>query len=210
MPYSTPVSIVLTLVFAVAGLGYLAFAVRSASGASRASDVLHLLMSIAMLSMPWAWGMKFMPPGLQLIVFGLGTAFFTVLLLGRGRFAGLGHHAHGGAQAWMLGYHVAMMAAMVVMAGTMLAVGSSGDGATASMPGMNMGAGSSSTASSSGSMGAWSATLSAFAVIFLIGTAWSLFRLLRARRAPHPVWAGADAALLLLMSGGMALACAAA
>lgn len=196
MSYSPQVSVLLTVAFTVTGLGYAGFALRSGgSPVARVGDLLHLLMSAAMLAMPWPWGMQVAPPMVQMLVFGLGAVFFSILLVAGKRVAG---HGHEGGRV-VLGYHVVMMAAMVVMA---LLMQGGGSGAMASMPGMDMG-------SSIGGL-TMSPALTAVSwllvAVFVAAAVWMFVRLVSAGRSAHPVLARAEDALLLMMSAGMALA----
>ena len=56
------------------------------------------------------------------IVFAVATLFYLVLTLGSGRYGSHGHHGPGGSGRLVLGYHVVMMAAMVVMGVMMLPI----------------------------------------------------------------------------------------
>ena len=197
MPYSPVVAVILTVLFSVTGIGYLVRAIRDGGGAiGRTSDILHIVMSIAMLAMPWAWGMTFLPPPLQMFLFGLATLFFVGLLF-VGPSAGEATDHHSGCAS--LVYHVVMMGSMIVMAVMMSGMSS---GSAMSMPGMDMGSGSGMDMSGSS---AWTSVVSViFVVIFAVGAIWQLIRLFR----PAHVHVGArtNAALLLAMSAGMAVA----
>ncbi|NQX25638.1 DUF5134 domain-containing protein [Curtobacterium sp. VKM Ac-2852] len=201
MSNSLPLSVLLTVLFTVTALGYLGFSFRpSSTGVSRVSDVFHVLMSVAMLAMPWSLGMTLAPPTLQIIVFALATVFYLVLTLGSGRYGSHEHHGPGGSGRLVLGYHVVMMAAMVVMGVMMLPVAG---GASMSMPEMDMtGRGHSVHASWSG----WTPIAWILVVVFAVATVWLLVRLIAsARIRQHPL-ARLDGVLLLVMSAGMALA----
>lgn len=202
MSYSTPTSVVLTVVFAITAAGYLLFALRGRTNAvSRISDVLHLLMSIAMLAIPWGWGSVVAPPVAQIVVFSLATAFYLVLLVGGDRVGAHEHHGPGGSARLVVGYHVVMMAAMVVMGAMMTGMHPA---AGSSMPGMSMGG--SGGRMSGGMAPGWSAVSWLLAVVFAVATLWLIVRLVGALRARAGRLAVADAALLTLMSAGMALA----
>jgi hypothetical protein len=200
-------SILISAVFALTGAGYLVRAVLGgASGIGRVSDLLHVLMSVAMLSMPWGWGMVF-PTTLQEIVFGLATAFYVVLAIsgpsGLGDAAPTAHAHHAGRGS--LVFHAVMMAAMVLMA---VQMSGSMTGASMSMPGMVMGSGAGGGVDTSGT--AWTVLGWALAVFFGLAALRYLVALVRPVRAGERVLgAGAvrtNAALLLLMSAGMAVA----
>ena len=201
MSHSLPLSVFLTVLFTVTALGYLGFAFRpSSTGVSRVSDVFHVLMSVAMLAMPWSWGMTLAPPTLQIIVFALATVFYLVLTLGSGRYGSHEHHGPGGSGPLVLGYHVVMMAAKVVMGVMMLPMAG---GVSMSMPEMDIaGSGHGSHVSWSG----WTPISWVLVALFAAATVWLLVRLIAsARIRQHPL-ARLDGVLLLLMSAGMALA----
>lgn len=201
MSHSLPLSVLLTVLFTVTALGYLGFAFRPGStGISRASDVFHVLMSVAMLAMPWSWGMTLAPPTLQIIVFAVATLFYVVLTLGHGQYGGHAHHGPGGSGRLVLGYHVVMMAAMVVMGVMMLPMAG---GAAMSMPEMDMGSGGHSM---HGSWSGWVPISWALVVVFSVATVWLLARLIASARVRQHPLARLDGVLLLLMSAGMALA----
>jgi hypothetical protein len=198
--YSQPVSVILTVLFSVTALGYLGFAFRpGGSGVTRVSDVLHVLMSVVMLAMPWPWGTALAPPTLQIIVFGLGTLFYLVLALGGARFGGHAHHGPGGSGRLVVAHHVVMMAAMVVMGVMMLPMAA---GSSMSMPGMEMSGSGSGTAMS----GDWTVVSWVLVVLFAAATAWTLVRVVATARVRQHPFARVDGVLLLLMSAGMALA----
>ncbi|KQR32720.1 MULTISPECIES: DUF5134 domain-containing protein [Curtobacterium] len=201
MSHSLPLSVLLTVLFAVTAVGYLGFAFRpGSSGVARVSDVFHVLMSVAMLAMPWAWGMTLAPPTLQILVFGLATSFYLVLTLGSSRYGSHEHHGPGGSGRLVLGYHVVMMAAMTLMGVMMLPMAG---GASMSMPEMDMtGSGHSMHTSWSG----WTPVSWVLVVVFAIATVWMLVRLIASARVRQHPLARLDGVLLLLMSAGMALA----
>lgn len=111
--FSPMLSLVFTAVFlatAVYSLVRLAElgAIGDRSG-SRAAELTHLVMSLAMIAMAWAWtGGPTSPSGvLQIVVFGAATVWFALRALTPG---------HPRAVA---GYHVVMNAAMVWMVAAM-------------------------------------------------------------------------------------------
>jgi hypothetical protein len=124
---SQTLMIVFTIMFAVTGLYSLVRFATLVSGAAvdgdRVAELAHLLMSLAMIAMAWAYSGG---PGtasgiLQIVVFGLlGLWFLT-------RIAGHGHgYGHGHSEA---GYHFVMAAAMVWMVAAMpVLMGGSGMG----------------------------------------------------------------------------------
>lgn len=201
MSHSLPLSVLLTVLFTVTAIGYLGFAFRPGStGVSRVSDVFHVLMSIAMLAMPWSWGMTLAPPTLQIIVFAVATLFYLVLTLGSGRYGSHEHHGPGGSGRTVLAYHVVMMAAMIVMGVMMLPMAG---GAPMSMPEMDMGFGGHSMHAS---WPGWTPISWVLVALFAAATVWLLVRLIASARVRQPPLARLDGMLLLLMSAGMALA----
>lgn len=200
MSHSLPLSVLLTVVFAVTAVGYLGFTVRSGStGVSWLSDVFHVLMSVAMLAMPWSWGTTLAPPVLQVVVFAAATLFYLVLTLGHGRYGGHAHHGPGGSGRLVVAYHVVMMAAMIVMGVMMLPMAG---GTAMSMPDMDMtGGGGSMHAAWAG----WTPIRWVLVVVFAAATVWLLARLTASARVRQHPLARLDGVLLLLMSAGMAL-----
>ncbi|MCP1503139.1 putative membrane protein [Curtobacterium herbarum] len=200
MSHSLPLSVLLTVVFTATAVGYLGFTVRPGStGVSRLSDVFHVLMSVAMLAMPWSWGMTLAPPVLQVIVFAAATLFYLVLTLGHGPYGGHEHHGPGGSGRLVVAYHVVMMAAMIVMGVMMLPMAS---GTAMSMPGMDM------TGGSGGLHAAWAGWTPirwVLVVVFAAATVWLLVRVTASTRVRQHPLARLDGVLLLLMSAGMAL-----
>jgi len=198
--HSLPLSVLLTVVFTATAVGYLGFTFRPGStGVSRLSDVFHVLMSVAMLAMPWSWGMTLAPPALQVIVFAAATLFYLVLTLGHGRYGGHEHHGPGGSGRLVVAYHVVMMAAMIVMGVMMLPMAG---GAAMSMPDMDMtGGGGSLHAAWAG----WTPIRWVLVVVFAAATVWLLVRVTASTRVRQHPLARLDGVLLLLMSAGMAL-----
>lgn len=204
MSYSTPVAVLLTVLFACTAVGYLLLAVRHrADRAAGLGDLLHVMMSVAMLAMPWSWGSQVAPPMVQIIVFSLATIYFVVLLVGSDRVTG--HLCHGGGlqRRRLLGYHVVMMAAMVVM-GLMMRDMDSSSGSDHAMPGMSMGS-SSMSGMSMGMATGWVVTSWVLVAVFAGGTWMLAARWARSaqRRTAAPT---VEASLLVLMSAGMAVA----
>jgi len=74
----------------------------AAPGQDRAVELAHLLMSLAMIGMVWAWGG---PTAwwLQIVVFGLLTVLFVSRAVVAGGLASWGYHALAvGAMTWMV------------------------------------------------------------------------------------------------------------
>jgi hypothetical protein len=136
--FSSSLSWIFTIVFALTGIYSLVRLAELASGSdrsgSRGVELSHLVMSIAMIAMAWALtGGPDTPGGvLQLVVFGL----FTVWFLARLAMPAPGSTRIGD------GYHLVMNAAMVWMVAAMPEImgmttgGSAADGGMAGMPGM--------------------------------------------------------------------------
>jgi hypothetical protein len=198
------IALVISVLFAVTGVGYLVRAVVGGSdGVGRVSDLLHVLMSVAMLSMPWGWGMVF-PTTLQELVFGLATLFYVVLAV-RPTGSVDGHTSHHAGRGSLV-FHALMMAAMVLMAVQMS--GSMSAGASMSMPGMDMSSGSGSGVDTSGA--AW--TVLGWVLVVFFATAALRYLMVLVRpigRGVRSIGVGGvrvNAALLLLMSVGTAIA----
>jgi hypothetical protein len=210
---NTPLRWVLFTVFAATAVYYLIKAVTPAPVADRVSCGWHAVMSVAMVSMLWTWGMS-TPPVLGILVFSAAALWFVFLALFGTPTAGVGaHRIH--RSAW---YHVAMMASMVWMSVSMSmsdtmtggVIHSDAAGASmagmAEMPGMDMSAASLPAAGPP----SWIAYISlGSAVLYLVATAWFVSALVRsftqspAAGAAHQgnlIGCGASA----LMAAGMA------
>jgi hypothetical protein len=205
--YPTALAIAVTVLSAVSGIGFLALLVRPRDGGpdggqDRIAAGLHVLMAYAMIAMPWSWGALAAPPLAQIIVFGLATAYFVVLLLlprpagdvpSGGRLPrDRSPHAHGvRVDPLLAAYHAVMMAAMVAMAAMMLDMPTSGAGHDAGsmngmpgmsdMPGMSGGSAGDATGTSAASgtdtLIAWTAI-----VLLALGAVWMLVRIIRTQR----------------------------
>jgi hypothetical protein len=101
---STPLAVVVTILFSAAALFSVARLAKSRSPVTRANYGLHLLMSLAMIAM--AWRDTIAAPAVQTAVFGGGTLWFVVRALIR-------RHARRGPALDL--YHAVMMAVMTVM-----------------------------------------------------------------------------------------------
>ena len=160
-------------------------------GDSRAAELTHLVMSLAMIAMAWAWtGGPTSPSGvLQIVVFGAATVWFALRALTPG---------HPRAVA---GYHVVMNAAMVWMVAAMpqiMGMTMSGD----SEGGHHHGGSASGAGSVAIATPPWVAAVTWLFAALLLGTAvlWAL----RVRRPAAPadgVGQGPDEA-----PGGVAVA----
>lgn len=137
MSYSPTVAVLLTALFGVTGIAGIYRSVLALDGIDRASNIVHLVMSFAMLSMPWSWGLTIFPAGWQIAVFSVATAFYVAVLVIRPQaVAGstAGHHS----RPSLLAYHAAMMSSMVLMGIVMLDTdGMSGMAGTTRLKGTN-------------------------------------------------------------------------
>jgi hypothetical protein len=211
--YPLPLAIVLTIVFSLSTIGFAALLfARRASLLDRVIAAVHVLMSIAMLAMPWSWGMRVSPPLAQVIVFSAVTALFLALLVAPELRATIGdaqrhtHAEHLG--PLLISYHALMGAAMVVMGAAMLMGTTRHSGfAMESMPGMQMSGGGAMSSASSASAGMPAGTMQiaywVLAVLFAAGAVWTFARSVRARRQGL---SPTSDILLSTMSAGMALA----
>jgi hypothetical protein len=112
-------------VFSLLGLWFTGRVVTGRDVPDRVSNLLHLLMSGAMLAMPWSWGLPALP---QVVVFSAGAFWYAGAALFRPSSdarLGLGHGAHGRVAG--LWYHAGMMLAMVWMAVAMIPATASAD-----------------------------------------------------------------------------------
>jgi hypothetical protein len=129
--------VVFTIVFAVTGLYSLVRFAALVSGASadgdRVAELAHLLMSIAMIAMTWAYsgGPDTASGVVQIVVFGLIGVWFLIRFARPGRCRGYGHGRRESAyHLVMAGAMVWMVAAMpVLMSGVGMASMSAGGGA---------------------------------------------------------------------------------
>ncbi|MGD9515342.1 DUF5134 domain-containing protein [Mycolicibacterium sp.] len=154
-------------------------------------DALHLLMSVGMVAMCWLWWSA-IPATAQIVVFGLATVWFAVLLvlqLARR----LPRAALGGHSPWHQAAHAIMMLAMVWMTLSMTTGETAGDHSHHHGRGLPMWAALSGVA--------LTAALLAAGVIFLV----ELIVCLRGRTT----WLGhtGDVAAGTAMSLGMAAMC---
>lgn len=149
MSYSPAMSVLLTVLFTLTGLAGIYRSIFALDPIDRTSNIVHLVMSFAMLSMPWSWGLQIFPAGWQIVVFSVAAAFYLILLIIRPHaVAGpaAGHHS----RPSLLGYHALMMGSMVVMGVMMRDMGGMSDASDRNpMKGMD---GMTKTAGNSGGM----------------------------------------------------------
>lgn len=220
---STALSAVFTLVFAATAVYSLVRLSRLLAGegapGDRLVEVFHLVMSLAMVAMTWAWtGGPATPSGvLQIVVFGGFTMWFAHRAVTRatahGHVANGYHVAMGAAMTWMV-------AAMPVIMGMPAGMGSDeghaghhGSGDASAMAGMDP----STAAPAPG----WTVAVSVvLAVVLVVAAGWWAVRAVRAddplpeddlvsgggiaTLAPVRPTVRADAGCHLLMSLGMA------
>lgn len=111
---------VATILFGALGVWYAGRVVAGRDVPDRISNLLHLLMSGAMVAMPWPWAVPALP---QVVVFSAGAFWYVGLALFRpagGARTGLAH-----SRLPELWYHAGMMLAMVWMAVAMIPVAAS-------------------------------------------------------------------------------------
>ncbi|UAJ81732.1 DUF5134 domain-containing protein (plasmid) [Leifsonia sp. ZF2019] len=194
--------------FTVTGAVALVALVRSRSRADRGSYLAHVLMSLSMAIMPWAWSTA-VPPLLQIVVFTVAAVWYAGLAVFRPRVhAGPetgGHHSG----PLLLSYHAAMMAAMVWMSALMtLMMGGSTSG-----PGMHMHGGDMAGMASGASMTdlwqqpVWAVVITlAFVLLFAVATVWFLVELTSApgsSRGTEPLSPIVQTLLNFVMAIGM-------
>lgn len=167
-------------------------------------DLLHLIMSVAMVAMAWPWGATLPTTG-PMVFFLLAAVWFVAV-----GFTGVGHRV-------VNGYHALMMLAMAWMYAVMNGNLLPGQGGTAhgahdmksphtSMPGMDMSGMDAS--SSGGGYPAWIAAINWLCTIgFAIAALWWLYRCFAVRKAePTQPWHRfLGAARQAMMAAGMAI-----
>ncbi|MGN6443910.1 DUF5134 domain-containing protein [Amnibacterium sp.] len=197
---------VASVLFALLALWYAGRVVVARDAPDRVSNLVHLLMSAAMVAMPWPWAAPALP---QVVVFSAGAFWYVGVALFRPAAdaqLGVGHGAHGGVAG--LWYHAGMLLAMVWMAVAMIPSAPGGTAAMGSMTGMT--AMTAMTAAPAAAMTGWAPW--ALAVSIALGTAFGgaavvlLVLLVReAAGVAHRV-AVADLAASAAMAAGMSYA----
>lgn len=203
----------LTVCFATVGVVWLVALTGAQRRIDRGSFFAHVLMSASMAIMPWAWSMA-VPALLQIVVFTVAALWYAGLLVLRHAGAHTGHHDG----PVFLGYHAAMMTAMVWMSALMalMAGGDPAGPASAhahgmSMPGMNMPGMPTTTPGLDAATGLWQQPLwaivitLAFVAMFLVAAVCMLVALVRGRSpaAPGPLSPVTQTLLNLVMAIGM-------
>lgn len=186
---STALSVVFTLVFVATGVYSLVRLARllagGGDGGDRLVELFHLVMSLGMIAMAWAWtgGPTTTGGVLQIVVFGVFTVWFThrtaIRATAHGRLANGYHLVTGAAMTWM----VAAMPLMMGMSGGVQASGGhaghhgSGDDMPA-MAGMNQSAAATSAP-------AWVVVVSVvFVAVLVVAAGWWAVRAVRADDPP--------------------------
>lgn len=194
----TPVAVVLTAVFLATGLvGALAL-VRGARarslgpcGDTRATELLHLLMSVAMIAMAWGWtgGPDTVDGAVQVVVFGVFAAVLGALALvpnrREARRARLSHGLAAAAMVWMV---AAMPLLMHVDATPGTAAPAPAHGGHAAMS-MAPGAPMLDTPTTAGWASATSMAIAA--VLAVVGVAW-VVRAVQLGSPAHRAWSDAQ------------------
>jgi hypothetical protein len=209
--FASSLSWLFTVVFAFTGLYALVRLAELSSttdrSGSRIVELSHLLMSVAMIAMSWAWSVG--PTSgsgiVQIVVFGFFTIFFLARLT----------PASTGDERFHVGYHVVMNAAMVfmvaampqIMGADMSAHGGSGgshhggdDGMAgmAGMPGMGGTGGADGTVSTATPLWATAATWLFVVLLFAAAFLWVV-------HVARPAAAGHDAAVPASDGGAVAV-----
>jgi hypothetical protein len=183
-------------VFSALGVWFAGRVVTGRDVPDRVSNLLHLLMSGAMVAMPWSWAVPALP---QVVVFSAGAFWYAGIALFRPAAdagLGLGHGAHG--QVAGLWYHAGMMLAMVWMAVAMIPATASADGGMAGMAHASTG-GAAITGDAP-----WALALSiALGALFAIGTVWLAGLLIREAAGRAHRLEVADLTASTLMAAGM-------
>lgn len=216
MSYSPAIAVLLTVLFTLTGAAGIYRSIFAMDAIDRVSNFIHLMMSVAMLSMPWSWGLKVFPAVEQIVVFSLAAALYLALLIIRPQaVAGptAGHHS----KPTLLAYHAAMMGSMIVMGVMMLDMGgmSDMDGVSGGNSDMKVLGGMThpSTHSSGMSMhlSTWETVLSIMlGGGFVIATLWFLVDLARGLRTSQQRTSDRrrtfDTSVSVLMAAGMSVA----
>ena len=200
---------VFTVCFGATGVVSLVALVRSRTWTDRGSYFAHVLMSVSMAVMPWAWSMA-IPALLQIVVFTAAALWYVGLAVLRPQThagpEGPGHHHRTGYRV----YHGAMMAAMVwmsVLMTLMMGGGTSGDHMH-DMGGMDRGGAGTAVMTGLWAQPVWAVIVTvAFVAMFVAAAVWFLVDLVRAPEGPTPtapLSPIAQTLLNLVMAIGMA------
>lgn len=194
---------VAAIVFGTLGIWFAGRVVTGRDVPDRVSNLLHLLMSGTMVTVPWSWGAPALP---QVVVFSTGAFWYVGAALFRpssDALLGAWHGAHGRVAG--LWYHSAMMLAMVWMAVAMipataaLTVDMNGVGGMAGMTHASVASGSTMTGDAP-----WALAVSiALGAAFAGAVAWLAGLLIREAAGPARRLEVADLAASTLMAAGM-------
>jgi hypothetical protein len=189
---------VATVLFSTLGIWFAGRAVTGRDVPDRVSNLLHLLMSGAMVAMPWSWAVPALP---QVVVFSIGAFWYAGTALfqpSSDAGIGLGHGAHGRAAG--LWYHAGMMVAMVWMAVVMIPATASADmGGMAGMSHAGSGPGSAMTGDAP-----WALAVSiGVGAVFAGATVWLATLLIREAAGPARGLEVADLTASTVMAAGM-------
>lgn len=189
---------VATIVFSTLGVWFAGRVVTGRDVPDRVSNLLHLLMSGAMIAMPWPWAVPALP---QVVVFSAGAFWYAGAALFRptsDAALSLGHGAHGRSVGLL--YHAGMMLAMVWMAVAMIPATASADmGGMAGMTHSGTGAGAAMTG-----YAPWALAVSiALGACFAGATVWLAALLVREAAGAGRRLEVADLAASTLMAAGM-------
>jgi hypothetical protein len=189
---------VATVVFSTLGVWFAGRAVSGRDVPDRVSNLLHLLMSGAMVAMPWSWAVPALP---QVVVFSAGAFWYAGAALFRPSSdarLGLGHGAHGRAAG--LWYHAGMLLAMVWTAVAMIPATASADlGGMAGMTRAGAAIGSALTGDAT-----WALPVSiALGTAFAGATVWLARLLIQEAAGPARPLEVADLTASTVMAAGM-------
>lgn len=213
MSYSPAIAVLLTVLFTLTGVAGIYRSVFAVDVIDRVSNIVHVVMSVAMLSMPWSWGLKMFPAIEQIVVFSLAAAFYLALLILRPQaVAGpsAGHHS----KRELLAYHAAMMGSMIVMGVLMLDMGGMSDMSSDSERMKGMGGMTHPATHGSGMsmhLSTWETVVSIMlGAGFVIATLWFLVDLARGLQASRSRTSDRrrtfDTSVSVLMAAGMSIA----
>ncbi|WP_375407226.1 DUF5134 domain-containing protein [uncultured Amnibacterium sp.] len=189
---------VAAIVFGTLGIWFAGRVVTGRDVPDRVSNLLHLLMSGTMVTVPWSWAA---PALLQVVVFSAGAFWYAGAALFRpssDALLGAWHGAHGRVAG--LWYHAAMMLAMVWMAVAMIPATAALDpGGMAGMTHAGVASGSTMTGDAP-----WALAVSiALGTAFAGAVVWLAGLLIREAVGPARRLEVADLAASTLMAAGM-------
>jgi Domain of unknown function (DUF5134) len=193
-----------TVIFALVLVHAVVRAVVAFGWVDRVSNLVHAVMAVVMLAMPWSWYAVF-PVAAQIAFFTAATFWYLYLALFRPSVAAApatDHHRHPA----VLVYHAVMMLAMVWMAVAMTPVAAASG--MDDMGGMSMGHGTDSMPMTGSAD--WALVITwAFGLLFVVAALWFLIAALRraitaTRLSGHAGIVILDTLATALMAAGMA------